>query len=111
VQIIIPSPERHPPLTFYDRGDRHGYKAIFATVDDARPDARRGDLEEAASWIAAGRLPDGTPVSGVSVIVPTREVALALRRKAGALGFTRLLYADDTGMLWNPFPPGKWIAP
>lgn len=105
VQILIAAPERHPPLTFYDRTDQHGYKAIFATPDGVGLE----ELEQAASWIKAKRLPDGTPVSGISVIVPTRDAAIGLRERAGALGFSRLLYADNSGQLWNPFPPGKWI--
>lgn len=105
-QILIAAPERHPPLTFYDPTDQHGYKAIFAAPDGEGLE----ELEQAASWIKAKRLPDGTPVSGVSVIVPTREAAIALRERAGALGFYRLLYADNNGQLWNPFPAGHWIA-
>jgi hypothetical protein len=93
--------EVRPPLTFYDPADRHGYKLIVAT-DDGWVDQEV--LDDAAAWASARRLPDGTPLSGVTLVTPDREGALAIRDRALARGIGRVLYATNDGSWWDPAP-------
>ncbi len=93
----------HPPLTLYDPVSRHGYKVVAASKDGRVP---AGALAEIAAWVEAGRLPDGTPLEAVGIILPAREAALKIREQARAAGVSRVVYTDNKRTLWDPFPPG-----
>ena len=45
----------------------------------------------------------------VALVAASRADALALLQRAHASGFTRVLYRDANGTLWDPDPPGDWI--
>jgi hypothetical protein len=105
-EVDIPGLEPHPPFTLYDPDAEHGYKTVAATR--AGKLAPSTALDEIARWLRAGRLPDRTPVSGVTIIVPTRAAALKLHDRADAIG-ARIVYTDDDARLWDPFPEGEWI--
>jgi hypothetical protein len=100
-----PAAERRPPLTLYDAAGATGYKAT-ALAPDGGVDEEL--FAEMAEWVRAGRLPDGTPLGQLHLILPNRESALRARARAAAAGVGKVLYADDEGGWWNPFPPGLW---
>lgn len=91
---LVMSQVPHPPLTYYDAGRQFGYKATVP-----------GDAEffaDAARWLAAGALPDGTPLRALCLIVPDRASALAARAPADRAGIRDVYYVED-GQYWNPF--------
>jgi hypothetical protein len=98
--------EPKPPLTFYDSSSETGYKAVALAPDGSTDEELFAEMEE---WIDAGRLPDGTPLSQLNLILPSREAALRLRARASAAGFGAVLYIDEEGALWDPSPPGLWM--
>jgi hypothetical protein len=100
------STEEKPPLTFYDPMYETGYKAMVISPD-GRPD--KEILDEMAEWIKNRKLPDGTALQQLHVILPNRESALLIRDQVSSIGVDKVLYTDDEGDLWNPFPPGLWI--
>jgi hypothetical protein len=77
-----------------------------AIADEPADVAPWAELE---TWTRERKLPDGTPLEQLRLIAPTRDVALALRGRATAVGATAVLYADSSGRWWNPNPPGPWI--
>src|SRR5262245_45948035 len=107
-EIDVSELEPHPPLTLYDDGLERGYKTVAATKTGQLLPA--GALDQIAAWIRDGRLPDGTAVAEVVAIAPSREAALAIRDRALKLGVSRVVHTDNDARLWDPFPPGDWIA-
>jgi hypothetical protein len=107
-EIDVSELEPHPPLTLYDDGSERGYKTVAATKTGQVRPARA--LDQIAGWIRDGTLPDGSPVSEVVAIAPSRDAALAIRDRALKLGVSRVVYTDNDARLWDPFPPGDWIA-
>jgi hypothetical protein len=97
---------KRPPLTFYDPVEEIGYKAV-APAPGGKLDDEQWD--EIKAWLAAGQLPDETPLQQLNLIVPSRKAALGLRKRAAAAGIENVFYTDDDGKLWNPFPPGPWL--
>ena len=93
-----------PPLTLYAGGA--AFKTLAVTKSGRVP---RAEFDQIAGWIAAGALPDGTSIEQMGLIVPSREAALAVARKAVAIGVSRIAYTDKEGTLWNPFPAGEWL--
>jgi hypothetical protein len=90
----------HPPLTFYDEFSKSGYKAVVVDKKGKGADEEIGKLAE---WVKAGKLPDKTPVESAGIIVPGREQALAVRKRAQAAGIEDVFYVDNDGRWWNPF--------
>jgi len=91
--VLLVAAAPHPPLTLYDSSHRHGYKAMFEADDAA--------LDEAAGWLRAKQLPDGTPLAGMSIVLTTRDGALQAADRVRARGM-RLLYTDTKGRFWEP---------
>ena len=87
------------PLVAYERSGRVGYLPVVATDEGPLdPDA----LADAADWLRAGRMPDGTPIAELRLIAPAREAALALRRHSLPLGMPVVLYVTNDGKFWDP---------
>lgn len=105
LRTFASSLEAHPPLTMYDAAKKIGYKAIVAEDTGA---VEPSDWAAIAAWAAARRLPDGSPLEAMRVIVHFRAAALALHDRAVASGIERVLYPDENGILWDPAPPGLW---
>lgn len=97
--------QAHPPLTFYVDMAKHGYKAVVQNPDGTVDEEL---FSEMASWIKAGKLPDGTSLEQLQLIVPNRDTAVALRSRADEIGVTKVFYTGENGTLWNPWPPGEW---
>jgi hypothetical protein len=96
--------EEHPPLTYYDPANEIGYKAVVPTAMDA---AQWAEIER---WAKRGKLPDGSVLSAVRLIVPNRAAALKLRARARETGVKAVLYTDNQGQWWDPSPPGEWAV-
>jgi hypothetical protein len=98
--------EEHPPLTLYDRRSGIGYKAIAPSSASGVDEEQWSEL---VAWTRARKLPDGVPLEKLRLIVPTRDLALALKDRGAAAGIEAVLYPDDEGQWWNPRPPGLWL--
>ncbi len=97
-----------PPLTLYDRDSEVGYKAVVVFPDGSYEEDAWNEAKKVAK---AGKLPDGTVVSAVRIVVPLRELVAKVADAARKAGFDAVLYPDDQGNFWNPDPPGEWRSP
>ncbi len=82
--------EPHDVLTLYDPIWKRGWKAIVVFPEDNSVDPIV--WKEMQQILKAKALPDGTPVTALSLIVPRREDAVILRAKALAEGFACVAY-------------------
>jgi hypothetical protein len=96
-------------LTFKDAFTSQGFKAMAIHPDASVDEDTLDMLDRLAEWNKSGKLPDGSLVHGMSLILPNRESALRIHPLAEARGIPNVLYLDDQGRLWNPFPSGAWI--
>lgn len=96
-----------PPLTFYDSMYQAGYQATTVTPDGTTDDEL---LDEAAGWRRDGRLPDGTPLKELHLLVPNRESALRLLPEAHRRSIDKVLYLTEDRRIWDPAPPGEWLS-
>ncbi|HWO22611.1 MAG TPA: hypothetical protein VNO30_27820 [Kofleriaceae bacterium] len=94
-------PEDRDPFTLYDPEEQIGYKALV--VQPGTYEVDEGAWAEARAVVAAGALPDGTPVRGVRLIFPRREDALLMHERVIASGFEMSLYPYD-GVFWQVHP-------
>ena len=96
----------HPPLTFYRANTALGYKAIVASPEGEVDEQLWAEM---VSWLQRRRLPDGTRLERLRLIVPLREAALAIAGRAARDGIEAVLYTDNRGQWWDPAPPGPWL--
>jgi len=93
-----------PPFTLYDAVQQLACVAIGAHAD--------GWVDAAdAQALAAIRRQPPAPIARLVAIVHRRDVALALFPRLRQLGLDGVVYPDEAGRLWDPFPPGLWKAP
>jgi hypothetical protein len=95
-----------PPLTLYSPPLAVGYKAVHSASGD---EAVRAALQQAGQWLKQGKLDESTPLTNVIVVTDSRKSAEAIRPLALAEGLRDVVYTDDEGHMWNPFPPGEWL--
>ena len=98
-----PLEDARPLLTFYEPASAWGFKAtvpIDGKLDEA-------SLADAVAWRRAKALPDGRPLRRLDLIFPTRELVVALRPAAKALGIARTLWVSNDGNLWNIHVPNQ----
>jgi hypothetical protein len=69
--------------------ERLSEEALIATMQD---DLRRGSTRE------------GRSLKSVTLIVPSRDLAVKYSQQARDLDFKSVVYPDNEGDLWNPFP-------
>jgi hypothetical protein len=81
------------------------YKAVVLAADGRLDEDVMAEL---LSYLSQGKLPDGTEIDSVRLILPNRESAVRIRDTAAARGIKAVLYATDDGQLWDPFPLGEW---
>ena len=93
-------------LTFYAPLVRHGYKATICREDGSVDEQL---FEEMESWIEAGETPEGEELHALHLVLPSRDAALRIREGADELGVEKVLYMDNDGDLWDPFPEGEWL--
>lgn len=105
-QHLVLAPEAREPLTSFDAVSNAGYKAVVRDPDGGYDEEVLAEMEALAK---AGALPDGSPLAGVSLIAPDRETALDLAPRVRERAIAKVLYPDDEGVLWDPFPPGEWM--
>lgn len=98
--------DEHPPLTLYSSMYGTGYKAIVLDPDGSYDEPL---FAEMAGWIEAGKLPDGTLLNRLRLILPNRDSVFQIEKAAKAIGVEMILYADNDGNWWNPLLPGDWI--
>jgi hypothetical protein len=99
-KLLVPgTPVDRVPFTFYDEDEKVGYWAISPDPDDGSVDESR--WEHLAAIARKAVLDDGTPVTAVRLIAPTREVALALRTRAAEAGFDMVTYPQGHGGFWR----------
>lgn len=96
----------HPPLTLYSPPLGVGYKAIHGAMPAAEIDEA---LQQAAGWISSGKVDEQTPVSDVIIIADSRKAAVALHPRMVKAGVRHVIYPDEDGTMWDPFPEGSWI--
>ena len=94
------------PFTFYDEQAQIGYKSLVLTGIDELDGKLLGDLE---GVLASRELPDGTPVSGMSLILPSRLDVLRIKDSQLGQLIEKALYMDSGGTLWDVDPPGNWL--
>ncbi len=100
---LLPTLPAHPPFERYKRERGLGYLALDPA--DLSP------LQDVRRWLAAGALPDGSPVKLVRAITDTREGCLAVREATLAAGIPDVFYRHafhPDKHIWNPWPPGPW---
>ena len=97
---------KHDVLTAYREGPQIGYKAIMAKANGEVDEAEWAEL---AQWAKLRKLPDGTPLAELKIIVPIRHAALQLRQRALADGMSAVLYPDNSGKWWDVAPNGEWV--
>ena len=51
----------------------------------------------------------GEDLEYVCLITPGRKSAIDIYQEARYIGVQKILYADNNGNFWNPFPAGNWI--
>jgi hypothetical protein len=95
----------HPNATFYGEATGQAYKTVVAFKGQLDAMA----LDEIKTWLQKAALPDGKPLKELSLILPNRQAALDVRDAALAAGVSKVLYVDDSGGWWDPFPEGDWI--
>jgi hypothetical protein len=94
-----------PPLTFWAEGRETGYKAIVPTPEGG---VDEDEWQEIVGWVAAKKLPDGSPLPHLTLLTPNRQTALAIYDRARAEGIETVYYSDGKSWL-DPRPPGLWL--
>lgn len=102
-RLVVPRERRTdvPPFTFFDPDSRIGYKGLIVDPDSGEVD--EAVWAELAAIAATGRLPDGTQVASVRLVVPVRANALQLHERAKADGFEAVAYPAG-GVFWRVDP-------
>ena len=96
----------HQALTLFTPALGIGYKAVHSEEPN---DEIEETLQSVAQWIKAKRVDNQTEVSDVFIIADSREAALTLHPKLKAAGIKHIIYPDDAGHFWDPFPEGDWL--
>ncbi len=98
--------ERAPkpqPLSRYDAASGLGYVDAPPTLDEET-------WSELTKLAGCRRLSTGAKVQAVALVLADRAQALQEADRARAVRFSRVLYRDQQGMLWDPFPGGDWVV-
>jgi hypothetical protein len=97
--IVIGTAVEREPFAFYEEDERVGYWILVGdsgTVDETH-------WQKLVAIARAGGLDDGTPVTSVRLIAPSREEALMLLELATKGGFDMVTYAEEKDVLWRVF--------
>lgn len=99
----------HPHVTFYADAGQLAFQTAVPRPHDGQIEPEL--LAQWKSWMERGQLPDGSPVKHFTVIVPSRDAAIAVHQSLLDAGIQQVLYVGDEGTWWDPFPEGDWIEP
>lgn len=105
-QVVLLNPVRHSFYTFYVPFDNTAYKAVVPASDRLSED---DSVASAANDLKRGATSDGAPLSAVTLILPSRELAVQHHDEALRLGFKSTSYPDSEGNLWELSPRGDWM--
>lgn len=94
-------------FTFYSDFDKRAFKAMVPDINTGK--LVDEDLINLKSWFEKGITPDGKEISGIYLILPSRNDAIRCKETADKYNFSGVLYVDNDGKLWNPFPKGIWL--
>jgi hypothetical protein len=94
-------------LTLYDGMRQRGYKATVVFPDGS---VDQELFAEMTRWIDRQETPDGRPMQELYLIVQSRAAAVSIHDRAVSIGLKAVYYSDNAGALWDPFPPGLWVA-
>jgi hypothetical protein len=104
--VTVASKSQRPELTFYDEFLRRGYRAIVeypgGVIDEPM-------VKSMAELIRAGTLADGSELTTVYFIAPSRDSALRLLPRLKNIGARGVLYPGADNELWDPEPEGDWL--
>ncbi len=100
--VLKMNPDRFLTL-YYPYGDiGYGYKAIVLNEQNQLDPQTMSQLQQ---WLEAGQLPDGRNLSGVSLILPSRNAAVRAREQlSGLKNFGAVYYVDNQMLLWRLYP-------
>lgn len=91
---------RNEFVTEYDPKSEAGYK-LFLVNHDWTIDEEL--FAQMASWLKAGKLPDGKPLKKLHILPSDRESALFIYERAKAIGIEGVYYLSNGALMWNPF--------
>jgi hypothetical protein len=94
-------------LTFYDAMTQTGFRAIG--FDPKSQSYEEDKVKKLEAMLKKGKTSEGFPLLKAYVVVSKREFALHLKSALEGRQLAGVLYADDAGQLWNPFPEGLWL--
>ena len=106
-EVTVFNPERHPFYTLYTPFDGTAFKALTAEPGRLK---EHEDVLTIIGDLRKGSTSDGKKLTAVTLILPTRDLALQHRPEALQLGFKATVYPDNQGQFWNPHPGGNWSA-
>ena len=92
--------KRTREFTAYSSFDGRAVKGIVAD----RPEDAIETMEHLREILNAGQTAEGEGVSGITLILPSRESAVMLHPLATSYGLG-VVYVGEDNKLWNPFPP------
>lgn len=96
-----------PYFTFYSRFAKVAYQVYVPDPNTNIID--RESLNKLINWLEKGQSPDGFEITKIDLIFPTREDAIHYKPEVERFGFSTVLYPDNKGNLWDPFPKGLWL--
>jgi hypothetical protein len=93
--------KRTKGLTAYSEFDKEGAKAlVFDSPEEAQVTELIGRLDR---MLTSGKTAEGFPIRKITLIVPTRDAAVALH-PAASRHRMRVVYVGKDERLWDPFP-------
>ncbi len=105
--------DTHPFLTYYSESYDEDFEVTYlgfqsvVVLPDGNTDMAL--LQNLSVWVKQKKLPDGSPIDNISLIIQDRESALLILDKAKELGLDQVLYMDDHEQFWAVNPPGLWL--
>jgi hypothetical protein len=105
--VLLLNPVKHSFYTFYIPFDKSAFKALVPSATELQ--AQEG-VELMIADLKRGKSSDGKALSGITLIFPSRALAIQYHDEALQLGFKGTSYPDSQGNLWNPLPAGNWLG-
>lgn len=107
IKVEIFENKKTREFTFYDVISKTGYKAIG--FDQKSSTYEIDKIKNLQKLLQSQKTSDGLPLLKVYIIVNMREFALHLRQIVLDHHLSGVIFSDEAGQLWNPFPDGLWL--